>query len=124
MAVPYETLKKRSQFVRVARKGDRCFSTVCSIQFLKAQEEEGVRIGFTATKRLGNAVIRNFAKRRMRSYVLDLLKKNVLTQGDYVLIAQKDILDLPYDQVSEQITHSFHKKKWGRLTGNSSSVTE
>lgn len=123
MAIPYETLKKRSQFVRIARKGERCFSSVCSIQFLKKKEASGVRIGFTATKRLGNAVHRNRAKRRMRALVLDLLNQHSLTKGDYVLIAQKDMLDLSYKEIGQRMSHSFLKKRWAYpVTDKSSGV--
>jgi ribonuclease P protein component len=57
-------LKRRREFQRVAARGTRAARPGVVVQALPAPG--GLRVGFTATKRIGNAVIRNRAKRRLR----------------------------------------------------------
>lgn len=51
-------------------------------------EAEGIRVGYTASKKVGNAVTRNRAKRRLRALARDLLPKLGQDGCDYVLIAR------------------------------------
>jgi ribonuclease P protein component len=54
------------------------------------------RIGLVVGKRVGNAVVRNRAKRRLRH----ALKQIPLEQGmDYVIIAEREVLDLPFESL-------------------------
>ena len=66
MALP--RLKQRREFLRVAGKGKRAARPSVLLQALP--ETEGpLRVGFTATKKLGNAVVRNRVTRRLREIV-------------------------------------------------------
>ena len=47
-----------------------------------------VRVGFTASKKIGNAVARNRAKRRLRAVVRDVLASSARPGWDYVLVAK------------------------------------
>ncbi len=49
-----------------------------------------IRIGFTASKKVGKAVARNRAKRRLRALAREILPKAARPGWDYVLIARKD----------------------------------
>ncbi len=49
------------------------------------------RVGFTASKKVGNAVARNRAKRRLRALARDVLAQHGRPGWDYVLIARRDI---------------------------------
>jgi ribonuclease P protein component len=49
-----------------------------------------VRIGFTASKKIGNAVARNRAKRRMRALAREVLPAMAQPGWDYVLVAKPD----------------------------------
>src|SRR6201991_5280967 len=59
-----DRLKKRADFLR-AQKGVRRVTPSLTLEACPGPE--GLRVGFTATKKLGNAVIRNRAKRRLRA---------------------------------------------------------
>ena len=55
-------------------------------------------MGFTATKKLGNAVKRNRAKRRMRAIFYSY--SNSLKSGSYVFVAKVTLFDTTYEQLN------------------------
>lgn len=85
-------LKKRSEFLFVAnRNGKSLYKARPSVvvQTRKHQTREtGIHCGFTATKRVGNAVIRNRCKRRLRECANALLPELGKQGFDYVFIAR------------------------------------
>jgi len=80
-------LKKRPDFLCAAANGQKWVSDTVVVQYL-SKESDGVRIGFTATKKIGNAVVRNRAKRRLRAVIDLVLKDQDLKPADIVLIAR------------------------------------
>ena len=54
------------------------------------------RIGFTASRRVGNAVARNRAKRRLRALAEEIMKRHAAPGRDYVLIARSTTPTRPY----------------------------
>lgn len=65
------------------------------------------QIGFTASKKIGNAVKRNFAKRRLRALFTEL--SNTLTEGTYVFVAKKDILDCEFSKLRDDLSHALKR---------------
>ena len=89
-------LKKRSEFLFV-REGRYQARGGIVIQARENPDSNIIRVGFTATKKVGNAVIRNRAKRRMRSVALETLPKLGQRGIDYVFIARNSTTTTPYE---------------------------
>lgn len=63
---------------------------------------ETYRVGFTASKKVGNSVTRNRCKRRMRAMASQLLPTLGLEQVDYVFIAKKSLITVKWNDFIEQ----------------------
>lgn len=104
------TLRKRSEFLYV-REGDYAARGAIVIQTREnpdASDTPGIRFGITATKRIGNAVIRNRAKRRLRQVARQLLPTLGRPGQDYVLIARDRTPTRDWDQLLQDATRALH----------------
>jgi ribonuclease P protein component len=97
------TLKKRRDFLRVRGAGRRWAAPGLVLQAAPAaaDAEAGlVRVGYTATRRIGNAVARNRAKRRLRAAVAHVMPASAQCGCDYVVIARAATLTRPFDALT------------------------
>ena len=88
-------LKTRSEFLHVRSGKHRAFKNLV-IQANANPSSGAIRVGFTATKKIGNAVVRNKAKRRLRHVARELLPEHGLRGVDYVFIARNSTASTPY----------------------------
>ena len=91
MARPPLTLKKRREFLACAR-ARRWVAPGLILQGRERRdgEAEGLRAGYTCSKKVGNAVLRNRAKRRLRAAAAEVLPSAGRDGWDYVLIGKAD----------------------------------
>ena len=100
-SVPITRLRRRSDFLRTAHLGKKWAVPGLVLQSRQRKNTEsrsldGIRIGFTVTKKVGNAVIRNRARRRLKSAALDVMARHGQNLTDYVLIGRVGTLKRPY----------------------------
>ena len=108
------TLKKRRDFVLLNKHGQKTHNKNFILQEYCNPNisDKAVMFGFTATKRIGNAVKRNRAKRRMRALISSLLKEdNILFKEkySYVLIAKQSILKASFFEMHNQLKECLNK---------------
>ena len=110
MAPQLFTIKKRATFVHIRVKGIFIRSKNINIQRLIEQDLDGkIGVGYTATKKIGNAVKRNKAKRIMRELAKKILIK-CKTNTYYVLIAKTSILDTKFKDLLEELDKVINVK--------------
>lgn len=106
-----ERLKKRSEFLQVAR-GTKWVTPGLVLQCRTRDDNETSRIGFTVTKRVGNAVVRNRVKRRLREVVRQD-KAHALRGFDYVVIGRQTTIERDYGDLKQDLDKAFqgvHRK--------------
>jgi len=97
MPVALERLKTRSQFLAVAATRRKWASAGLVLQVRKRDDADArIGIGFTATKKIGNAVVRNRARRRLKEAARAVLAVHGAPGHDYVAVARAATPDLPF----------------------------
>ncbi len=101
-------LQKRRDFGCVYRKG-KAKATSAFVFYRLRRRGGGVRIGFSASKKLGNAVTRNRIKRVFRHIVQEQLE-NFPLSSDYIFVIRNGALELTFQQLSQQISNMLSKE--------------
>lgn len=70
---------------------------------------EGIRIGFTATRKIGNAVVRNRARRRLRAAAASVMARHAVPGFDYVLIARAETPKRPYAALIDDLETALRR---------------
>jgi len=106
-----DKITKRSDYLR-ASKSKYFRSNSFIIQFYNRDDDLGTRYGVTATKKIGNAIKRNKAKRRIRNLVKDLLPKYGKNGYDYVFIAKENLINEDWEVLREESTSVLKDLKY------------
>ena len=81
-------MKIRADFLRAAQAKRHGAGSFLLQARLRGDASSGIRVGFTASKKVGNAVLRNHAKRRMREIARMILPSHGVAGWDYVMVAR------------------------------------
>lgn len=96
-------LKTRAEFLFV-RGGEKAGTPCVLIESRRSAVAHGAqRFGVTATKKLGNAVVRNRAKRRLREAATRFLPVYGMPGFDYVLVARSGLIDASWGQLLDDV---------------------
>jgi ribonuclease P protein component len=112
-------LKKRAEFQR-AGKGRRvgCGSfTLQANARPQGDPAEGPRVGFTVTKKTGNSPVRNRIRRRLREAVKRVAALDAKADHDYVLMARREALALPFDALVAEIAAAVRRASADKRPG-------
>ena len=105
-----DRLKKRADFLR-AQKGIRKSSAGLTLEVCATPDPIGrdgcFRLGFTASRKVGGAVERNRAKRRLRAAARAILPLQARERTDYVLIARPATLTRPYADLLKDLAQTL-----------------
>jgi ribonuclease P protein component len=117
-----DRLKKRADFLAAARTLRRVAGAV-TLEMGPTPDPapQTLRLGFTASKKIGNAVARNRAKRRLRAAAYALLPLSGRAGHDYVLVARAGILARDFSALKGDIAEAAraaHRKLDAQSTGN------
>ena len=109
-----DTLRRRQDFVRIAQGGKKSVTHSIVLQASQTPQlllmgDSLCRVGFTVTKKVGNSVIRNRVKRRMRAAAREIIAKQGKAQMDYVLIGRNFCVQCPYDTLLKDLTYALGK---------------
>lgn len=105
-----KTIKKRSVFLKVARDGyvakTRNVVSIC----LKTENSDDAFVGYTASRKVGNSVSRNFAKRRLRALVREF-ESEIAGGCMFVFIATRKTVESSFSELRADFLNSLRKAK-------------
>ena len=88
------SIKNRKDFLKISTKGISSPQVGLILQTIANDDgNNNIRVGITATKKIGNAVIRNKCKRKLRVVANDILLEYAKENSDYVLVARDSTYD-------------------------------
>ena len=106
---PYERLRKRAQFLKV-RHGQKRGGPLFLLEVLARDDDGAARIGFTVTKKSGNAVQRNRIRRKLREAVRVHAAGDMAAGNDYVIVARKDVIAAPFETIKAELSRRLRRK--------------
>lgn len=102
-------LKARRDFRRIYQKG-RALPMPAFVLYYRRNNLTEFRVGFSVSKKIGNAVIRNRVKRRLRAACRE--QSALFKPGyDYIFIARQGGKNINYTKLCQQIAKAFVKIK-------------
>lgn len=116
--------KKRKDFLRVAQ----AFYVATHNMVLQAapslSETDNLFVGYTATKKIGNAVCRNRSKRRLRAVVREVLKTYALPHVDYIFIARNSTATCLYAELKKDTIYAIKRINKNFIQNSDSTITD
>ena len=108
MGVSLGRLTRRPEFLRVAGSRRKFTAKGLVLQARRREEDDPpaagtARIGYTATRKIGGAVARNRARRRLRAAAREVMPDAAVAGWDYVLVARGETLTRPYANLLDDL---------------------
>jgi len=111
LAPKLQVLRKRAEFLAVAASGKKWVAPAFILQIgTPHPPTTPIRYGLTASRKVGNAVTRNRARRRLRALAAELLPHASL-EHDYVLVARDTAPDYEYNALRQDMIKGMKRMK-------------
>ncbi|MEP9377559.1 ribonuclease P protein component [Aquabacter sp. CN5-332] len=107
-----DRLRKRRDFLAAA-KAEKAGVASFLLQGRDRRDEGDVRLGFTVTKKVGNAVVRNRIRRRMREVARAVMPASGRTGYDYVMVARPHALHAAYPDLVRDLERAISRLHGG-----------
>ena len=96
-------LTSRPQFLAAAKGVSLARGAVVVQRLDRADGDATLRVGFTATRKVGGAVVRNRCKRRLRQAARAMVAQHGVPGSDYVFIARQGTADRPWERLLDDV---------------------
>ena len=106
--MPMERLRQRADFLAAAT-GVKIPAAAFILQAKSRSDQGPARVGFTVSKKVGNAVERNRVRRRLREIVRLAGKDRIRAGHDYVLVGRRAALALPFDRIKQDFDGAIRR---------------
>lgn len=103
-------LRKREEFLAV-RRGEKRRGRLFLLEVLDRGDEAAPRAGFTVTKKVGNAVVRNRVRRRLKEAVRVDAARDMAPGHDYVIVGREDVLTVPFTQLADELARRIRPRR-------------
>ena len=124
-------LKRRADFLRVARTRRKWVAPGLILQARTQTAEDtsdgefGVsRVGFTVSRKVGNAVVRNRVRRRLRDATAQVIPEQAKAGHDFVIIGRKGSLKRPFAALRRDLEKGLKQLDAHRGAGGSKNEDE
>lgn len=110
-------VKSEAEFQKVFHQGKSTANRQFVVYVLKKPKQAHFRIGISVGKKLGNAVVRNRVKRRIRQAIFELDRENLLNhEADFLVIARKPVASMSVEECKQSLIHVLKLAKMIRKT--------
>ena len=97
-----QRLLKRAQFLAV-RRGEKRRGRLFLVEVLDRGDGGAPRVGYTVTRKVGNAAVRNRVRRRLKEAVRTGAAVGMKPGHDYVIVGREDVLAAPFEQLRAEL---------------------
>jgi ribonuclease P protein component len=103
-----ERLRRRADFLDAA-SGTKVRGQAFVLQARPRRDDAPARVGFTVSRKVGNAVERNRVRRRLREAVRQSGSERMRPGHDYVLIGRRAALEATFDRMQEELNRALQR---------------
>ena len=105
-----QRLRKRAEYLAV-RRGEKRRGRLFLLEVLDRADAAAPRVGYTVTKKSGNAVQRNRIRRRLKEAVRQHVAGDMAPGSDYVIVGRSEILTAPHGQLTAELTRRIRASR-------------
>ena len=105
-------LTRRAEFL-AARGGEKRRGKLFLLEVRDRKDDGPPRLGITVTRKVGNAVVRNRIRRRIREAVRLYAGNDMAAGNDYVVVGRNDVLHAPFEALKRELSRRIRGARQG-----------